>query len=492
MSARRSSSAQPHSPRRRAAARARLRVLGPVGMTAVVAFAGTVALAPGAAAQEAPSGSAANHTASLTNLDGSVSTTGAEDDPAFYAPDPGTDIAAAKPGDILKQREIQLHIAALATPVTVTQLLYRTTDTQGRPTTNVTSVLHPTAPSTGRVLAYQSFYDSLNPEDGPSRSVSGDTSVGAGIGMMESGLMLPMLQSGATVVMADTEGSQADFAAGPEYGMATLDSLRAAKAAGAGGYRADSKVAMVGYSGGAIATNWASILVGTYAPELRESIVGAAQGGVLVNPLNNLTYAIEGPAWSGVVMMAIVGLGRAYGIDLEPYLTDTGKYYAAQLQDASIVDGFGRLAGMSWGDLVRPEYPTPLSIEPIRDIVAKVNMGTAAIPDIPMLLVQGSGGELEGTPAGGANTGPGDGVMVAGDVRALAHRYCDAGTPVVYREYPLSHVLTAVPYAAEAVGWVNDRYAGVPAPNNCGTYPAGNDLTAGGQGGTFPVPISQS
>lgn len=34
----------------------------------------------------------------------------------------------------------------------------------------------------------------------------------------------PLLALGYTVVIPDTEGPNADFAAGPEYGMMTLDS----------------------------------------------------------------------------------------------------------------------------------------------------------------------------------------------------------------------------------------------------------------------------
>lgn len=471
----------------------RYRRQGALGMTAVLLFAGSAVIPPAVQAQQAPSGSASNYTGSLAAVDDATSRTNPGDDRSFYALDPGTDLAAAQPGQVLKQRKIKLNIGGLATPVDVTQLQYRTTDTQGRPAFNVTSVLHPTGRADGRVVAYQSAYDSLSPEDGPSRSLAGNFSLGGGIATAESAVMLPILQSGASVVMADTEGADANFAAGPEYGMATLDSLRAARNAEAGGVRADSRIAMIGYSGGAIATNWAAILMNEYAPELRADVVGAAQGGLLVNPLDNLTYAIEGPAWSGVVMMAILGLARAYEIDIDPYLTNTGKYYANEMDQAPIIEGFGRLAGLSWEDIVKPEYPAPLDVPPIREIVDKVNMGAAPVPDIPMLLVQGGGGYFELTPPGGENTGDGDGVMVAGDVRALAHRYCEAGTPIVYREYPIaSHVMAAIPYAAESVGWINERFAGVPAPNNCGTYPAGNDLTRGGNGGTFPVPLSQS
>ena len=63
-----------------------------------------------------------------------------------------------------------------------------------------------------------------------------------------------------------------------------------------------------------------------------------------------------------VIAMAIVGLARAYEIDMDPYLTETGKYFADEMEDASIIDGFGRLAGMSWDDLVKPEYPASIVV----------------------------------------------------------------------------------------------------------------------------------
>ena len=38
---------------------------------------------------------------------------------------------------------------------------------------------------------------------------------------------------------------------------------------------------MLGYSGGAIATEWAAELAPSYAPEVNERLIGAAIGGVL-------------------------------------------------------------------------------------------------------------------------------------------------------------------------------------------------------------------
>ena len=119
-----------------------------LGMTAVLLFAGSAVIPPVAQSQPAPSGSAANHTSSLGQADELSNIVNPGDDRSFYELDQAVDLAAAQPGDVLRQREISLHLAGLATPVRVTQLQYRTTDTQGRPEFNVTSVLHPTVPPT--------------------------------------------------------------------------------------------------------------------------------------------------------------------------------------------------------------------------------------------------------------------------------------------------------------------------------------------------------
>jgi secretory lipase len=73
--------------------------------------------------------------------------------------------------------------------------------------------------------------------------------------------------------------------------MNTLDSIHAGLNSST--IDSDAKVAMLGYSGGAIATEWAAELAPTCAPKVNEHLIGAAIGGVLVHPAHNLHY-VEG------------------------------------------------------------------------------------------------------------------------------------------------------------------------------------------------------
>lgn len=409
-----------------------------------------------------------------------VSCTGQPPADQFYSYSGPTPLASLAPGTILKTRTISYHIVGIPTSVRVIQLLYRSTDVQGRPTANVTSILKPAKPDPSKAVSYQSFYDSLNPADSPSRSIAGDVTRGGLVNNVEAGLIQPLLAKGYTVLVPDTEGQNAAFAAGPEYGYNTLDSIRAALRSPASGIDDSTRIGLLGYSGGAIATSWAAALAPGYAPDVNKHLVGFAEGGVLVNPAHNLLYVSGSYAWAGVAGMAIVGISRSFDVDLSPYVSDLGKRLLPRFDKVSIIDVILRYPGVRWEQLVKPEYANPNSIPEYVEAVNRINLGLAPTPSIPGFIEQGAGGVLEGTPANKPGIGPGDGVMVAGDVRALARQYCETGNRSIsyVEDAQLSHVMVGAKFVPAAMKWIDDRLAGKPAPSSCGTISAGNSLAA--------------
>jgi hypothetical protein len=400
-----------------------------------------------------------------------------EQDP-FYKYQGTIPLSAIAPGTVLKTRELPYDVAGIALPVTAVQLLYRSTGELGQPTVNVTSVLLP-AHRFGPpiVLSYQSLYDSLNPDDEPSYAISGGLTLGGLLPNLESVLIAPALLAGETVVISDTEGQNADFAAGPEYGMNTLDSLRAALSSPATGLSGAQNIGLLGYSGGAIATEWAVELGPSYAPDVNSRIVGAAFGGTLVDPAHNLHYVDGSGIWAGVIPMAVIGVARSFQIDLTPYLTDYGLQLYNQLQKTSIVQVLGAYPGLTISQLVQPKYLPPESIPLYKQTVNQLIMGSRGTPTAPLFIGQGAAGELEGTPGDKPGIGPGDGIMIAGDVRSLAREFCGRGVVVQYVEYEnLSHLLAAVQWLPEAASWLAGRFAGLPAPQDCASIPPGNSL----------------
>ena len=187
----------------------------------------------------------------------SATATSPTSDP-FYSYTAPAPLASFAPGTVLDTRTLHYHVLGIPTPVTVVQLLYRTTDAQGRPTANVTSVIRSLTGDPSKAVSYQSFYDSLNPADSPSRAIAGGVSLGGAIANAETLFIAPLLLQGYNVVIPDTEGQTADFAAGPEYATDTLDAIRAATHSAATGMDPDTRFGLLGYSGGAIATGWAA------------------------------------------------------------------------------------------------------------------------------------------------------------------------------------------------------------------------------------------
>jgi hypothetical protein len=420
-------------------------------------------------------------------------------DPSYewgmVVPQPGDDpfykytgsLESIPPGTVLKPRSVVYRAFGVPTWLKATQLLYRSTSQTGNPTVNVTSVIQPPyQEDKTKVISYQSAYDSLNRNDEPSYAISGGVTLGGLVPNVEGAVFGPFLADGYTVIVPDTEGQRADFAAGPEYGMNTLDSIRAVfSPSSTVGLPDDAKVAMLGYSGGAIATEWAAELAPTYAPDVNARMIGAAMGGLLVDPAHNLHY-IEGTwFWGGVMPMALVGIARAFEKDFTPYLTPTGMTVFNQMQTASIVDVLGRYKGLTWQKLVIPKYPTPERLPLYVEVANQLIMGTGGTPTIPLFIGQGANGELEGTPGNKKGIRAGDGVMIAGDVRTLARNYCAKGVKVYYEQYDaLAHISSLVPWLPHAIAWIRQRFDDVQAPQNCSSIAPGNPLE--------PIPIPDS
>ncbi|MBJ7329425.1 MAG: triacylglycerol lipase [Solirubrobacteraceae bacterium] len=402
----------------------------------------------------------------------------------FYSGVQPASLGPIAPGTVLDTRIVPYHIAGLQIPLEAVQLSYRSTGQLGQPTMNVTTVVRPILQvrDTRKVISYQSFYDSLNPDDEPSYAISGGKTFGGAIMGVESALVVPFLLKGYTVVIPDIEGQDANFAAGPEYGYNTLDSLRAAVASQAAGIADDARIGLFGYSGGAIGTGWAAELAPNYAPDIDQRLVGAAMGGVLVRPATNLHYIDGSQTWAGVMAMAVIGVSRSFDIDLSPYLSEYGLRIYDKLEDASIAEVLGAYPGLTWKKMAKPEYETPEMVPLYVGVANKLIMGSYGTPTTPLLIGQGAKGELEGTQGDQPGIGAGDGVMVTGDVRAVARKWCAKGTTIEYRQFDdLSHIPTAAAWIPQGITWLERRFTSAPAPENCADIEPGNSLD--------PIPV---
>lgn len=361
-------------------------------------------------------------------------------------------------GTVLKRRVVTHHIAGLPLPQHVTQLLYRTRDTLGAPTTTVATVIPPVTKvfDHPRLVSYQFAYDAVGEQCDPSYAYSGGSSLPGQINTGEQSAVLGYLLSGYTVVVSDYEGQDLHFGAGRESGMQTLDGVRAAVNSSAYGLAPSTPIAMVGYSGGSIATEWAVEQAPRYAPEVNRRLVGAAMGGTPTDLEHLLSYVDGSLLWAGAIPLGLTGLARAYDIDLDPYTNDYGKSVLAKTSNECISQVLGVYAGLKFADLMKPQYDSFAKIPPLAEVRKQVVMGRADTPTAPLFFAAAKLGSK------------GDGIIVTQDVKNLAADYCRRGTSVQFRQYSgLEHVGGLAVFIPDAMAWVAQRFGGRPQHDSC-------------------------
>lgn len=374
----------------------------------------------------------------------------------FYSYSGPVPLVDVLPGTVLKQRSIHVAFASTATPVSGEQLLYRTTGQLGQPTVTVTTVIRPAAfvPVTN-LVEYLSFYDGLGSQCEPSYTLQGGNpgSVTQQQAEDEELLVNWYLSNGFTLTIPDFEGSALDWMAGAESGYGALDALKAAESYL--GAPLTTPIGLSGYSGGAVAADWASELAPQYAPHLR--IVGVAEGGIPANYSHMIAYMNGSAVYSAAIPGMLLGVARAYHADLTPYLSAYGQKVVDEESNTCIDEDFGRYPGLTVQALLKPQYRTFFDVPFFERILGAQVMGTAPThPQEPLFMAVGN------------SDGTGDGAMVAADVQGLARRYCSEGVPVEFQEYSgASHEDAGAFFEPQTGLFLQERLANVPFIGNC-------------------------
>lgn len=386
------------------------------------------------------------------------------DDP-FYRYTGKKPLRRIERGTVLKTRRVMVGLPQSGQGLLpATQLLYRTQDQQKKPSVTVTTVVNPSGPANGGLVAYLSFYDALGDKCSPSYTLRGGDpgQENMELATTEAGLVSLLAAQGYAVTVPDFEGTDLHWVAGQESGWSTLDSIRATESFL--GMPSGQEVGLFGYSGGSIAGEWASELAPRYAPEL--NIVGTAVGGIPVHLAHNLRYVNGSETWSGVIPAVLVSLGRAFGLRMDKYESAYGKRVTDEVEDECIGGFNGNYPGLRVQRLVKKKYQRFLRVPAFARVVNRLIMGSAkGHPTMPMYLGVGN------------HDGTGDDVMVAKDVEALAHQYCGQGVPVRFEVYDgADHTQAGVQFFPAGMAFLAERFAGVPFAGNCADVGPGNSL----------------
>ena len=327
----------------------------------------------------------------------------------------------------------------------------------------MTSVLQPPlrlGPPT--VVSYQSFYDSLNPEDEPSYAISGGLTLRAASSHRRVGADLPAAARRARPSWSRTPRARSGLLRRPRVRENTLDSLRAALSSPATGLTGATKVGLERLLGRGHRDRVGGGAGTAYAPDINSRHRRRGDGRRPRRPcaqpaLRRRQHQLGGRDPDGPDR----NLPRVCRSTSSPYLSEYGQG-ALQRASARIDHRSEALyPGPTWAQLAKPQYQTPESVPVYVQVSNQLIMGSGGTPTAPLFIGQGAGGELEGTPGNKPGIGRGDGVMIAGDVRSLAREYCGRGVPVRYVQYEaLSHVPSALAWLPEAATWLNARFAG--------------------------------
>jgi hypothetical protein len=371
-------------------------------------------------------------------------------DPFYTPPAP---LASYAPGTVLRSRTVSVVGLTQLASGSAYELLYRTTDAAGQPIATVTTLLLPSHPASGprRLLSYQTAEDSLTTKCAPSytlRSASGTTQTA------ESAEMAIGLLKGWDVAVPDYQGPQSEWAVGPLGGHATLDGIRAVESFAAAGLDgARTEVATMGYSGGSIPTIWASAIAPSYAPAL--NIVGDAAGGIVPDPIENLT-AVNGTVFAGAIVGVSVAVDRAYpSLGLGSLLNARGKALAAQ-DGADAAGCAGAVTNAPFGTVGDfTAYKTPQALEAlpqVKDAYAHLDLIDGPVPKAPSYWYNEIGDEL----------------AIIKPVDELYAADCGHGAVIDYHRDPIGEHLTgSVTYVLPSYAYLSDRFAGKPAPDTC-------------------------
>lgn len=288
--------------------------------------------------------------------------------------------ASVANGTVLDSRPVTIT-GPLATTSSFTawQTWFKTTDADNKPIASVTTILKPTTWN-GKVVSNNYAIDGLGLQCNMSYQMTHEFTVEA------PDITRQLLWGGYAVVLTDYQGPHMAYSNGPTQGPEVLDGIRAAlnfAPAALQNEATTTPVAMVGYSGGAIATVWAAQMHPTYAPEI--NLVGAASGGTPAD-LSLMRNTMDGrPPAGALYMMAALGNARVTPGALN-LLNPIGVAAARQFKDACF--STAALAGIAPIPLAVMTNPFIYQNQITKNIYAKTKAGGMK-PTAPIFMWHG-------------------------------------------------------------------------------------------------------
>lgn len=399
------------------------------------------------AALAVPAGVAAS-AASSTRATASAAVRAAAPDPgppgdAFYTPP--SPLPAGSPGDVIRARPAKAGPPTARRLADAWQVMYLSTDANGRPNAVTGTVLVPKAGDRAKAPII-----GFGPgTEGPAFRCAPSKMIDAGA-FYEQSALNEMLAAGYAVAAPDYEGYHAQpkttYIVGKAMGSALIDAVRAAQRLSESGLSKDAKVVFRGYSQGGGAAMWAGQMQPSYGPEL--ALAGVVGGGVPAD-IVSVALRLDGKPGFGFVLPALMGLHNAYPeLPFDSELNDAGRAAVKKLEDGGCT--LELLLDYQNKRLKDFFVQSPLR-GPWLTRATENRLGQAPIK-VPVLQYHSRADEI-----------------VNYNQASLLHDdYCALGMNVTWKPWEsLSHITLVHRGNADAMAFIADRLAGKPATGDC-------------------------
>ncbi|MEU1166809.1 lipase family protein [Streptomyces sp. NPDC005921] len=397
--------------------------------------------------------------------------------PAFY--DPPAELPSAN-GTLIRSEPLPLALSLPGLdgplPGTATRLMYKSTDSNGRPVAVTGAYIEPSAAwkgdgprplvalAPGTMGQGDQCAASLGLEH-PLTVNSQTLSVG-----YEDLAIYRLLAKGVAVVVTDYVGLGATdrlhtYVNRVDEGHAVLDAVRAARAVDGASVTDASPVGLYGYSQGGGATAAAAELQASYAPDVTLS---GTYAGAPPADLTAVTKAIDGSELAGALGWSLNGFLQS-DPSLKPiaeaHLNDAGKAALSDLSTMCVGDallGYAYAKSTKWTTDGRS----------ISDIIATT-------PALQAFLDSQRIGTLKPSGPIRLTTGVSDNLVPHAQARRLAVDWCRKGADITYTPVVLpsvgsallNHFAPLLTDQGSAIDWLTDRFAGKAASSNCWSMP---------------------
>lgn len=262
-----------------------------------------------------------------------------------------------------------------------------------------------------------------------------------------------LVAAGYVVAASDYEGlgtsSRHPYLVGQVEAINALDAVRAARLLPE--TDATGRFAVWGHSQGGHASLFTGQLAASYAPELE--LVGVAAGGPVPDLVELFEFNLAKPVGKILVSMALQAWADVYDLDLSQVVTPSAREAVERIAEICVTDPRQILTRVPDAALLGVTFlrVPPWEVEPWASIV-RDNTPGGAPTDVPMLLVQGGA----------------DVIVDPALTQRFADERCAAGETVEVLLLPgVDHVSTGFEGAADVTAWIDDRFAGLPAPSSC-------------------------